>query len=547
MRTERDTPRILLVEDEALIAMDKARTIEAFGYEVDTALRGTDAVAMATDGAFYDLVITDIDLGSGMDGTEVARQILSCRDVPVLFMSSHTEPEVVEKTEEITSYGYVVKSSSPTVLGASIKMALRLYAANRSVREERNNLKAVTKSSPVGILQIDHRLEVVQANPAAERIAGRRLDELSAPRCGDFLGCATLLRPPYACGTTDKCSGCLIFHDLLRTTRDGAESDEREIEVEVLDPESETGRRSTWLRYKTTPLATDGNQGALVTFSDVTAERNKNQRMRLLSAVAESRATLVVITNRDREIEWVNESFVELTGYTLDEVIGLNPGRFLQGEGTDPLVIERLRAAVDRGEAYQCELLNYRKDGTPYWIYLDIQPVRDGEGTLTHFVSMQHDVSDRNRYEHALIEADARKRAIVEKSNDGIVAFDGGGSLVYANRSYERLTGYSLTRLMGLDRDEVFDQIHPDHADRLREQIFGALKLGHGDLLYRYLFRSSSGEYLPREDRLTAFFDGTGAFQELWVIARTLSAEEYQGYHFEIVEGGRSEASRRRE
>jgi DNA-binding NarL/FixJ family response regulator len=76
----------------------------------------------------------DIELGHGSMVLAAAQMILDVRDVPVLFLSSHTEKEIVERTENISSYGYVVKNSSFTVLDASIKMALRLFDANRRLQ-----------------------------------------------------------------------------------------------------------------------------------------------------------------------------------------------------------------------------------------------------------------------------------------------------------------------------------------------------------------------------------------------------------------------------
>jgi DNA-binding NarL/FixJ family response regulator len=75
------------------------------------------------------LILMDIDLGDGMDGTEAAEIILSRHDIPLVFLSSHTEPEIVRKTDGITSYGYIVKNSGETVLLASIKMAFRLFTS----------------------------------------------------------------------------------------------------------------------------------------------------------------------------------------------------------------------------------------------------------------------------------------------------------------------------------------------------------------------------------------------------------------------------------
>lgn len=118
---------VLLVEDEAIIALSKQNELTKYGYNVVICNTGEKAVATSKEDDEIDLILMDIDLGSGMDGTVAAELILRDRDLPFVFLSSHTEPVMVEKTEKITSYGYVVKSSGITVLDASIKMAFKLY------------------------------------------------------------------------------------------------------------------------------------------------------------------------------------------------------------------------------------------------------------------------------------------------------------------------------------------------------------------------------------------------------------------------------------
>src|SRR6056297_4207493 len=132
--------KILLVEDEALIAMNEARMLKKHGYEVVTAYKGEKAIEAVDSDSEISLILMDIDLGKGIDGTEAAEKILEKHDIPVVFLSSHTEPEVVEKTEKITSYGYVVKNSGATVLDASIKMAFKLYEAYRSYNKRQEEL-----------------------------------------------------------------------------------------------------------------------------------------------------------------------------------------------------------------------------------------------------------------------------------------------------------------------------------------------------------------------------------------------------------------------
>ena len=131
---------ILLVEDDALIAMCEAQMLRKEGYEVLLAGSGEEAITKAAAGGI-NLILMDIDLGWGrLDGTQAAQEILKEQDIPVVFLSSHTEPEVVAKTEKITSYGYVVKNTGITVLATSIKMAFKLHAANQAVRQTNEHL-----------------------------------------------------------------------------------------------------------------------------------------------------------------------------------------------------------------------------------------------------------------------------------------------------------------------------------------------------------------------------------------------------------------------
>jgi DNA-binding NarL/FixJ family response regulator len=80
-----------------------------------------------------------------MSGTEAAEKILSMCDIPILFLSSHTEPEIVEKTEGITSYGYVVKNSGDTVLLASIRMAFRLFEEKVKVQRHKEQFQKLNE------------------------------------------------------------------------------------------------------------------------------------------------------------------------------------------------------------------------------------------------------------------------------------------------------------------------------------------------------------------------------------------------------------------
>ena len=92
---------------------------------------------------------------------------------------------------------------------------------------------------------------------------------------------------------------------------------------------------------------------------------------------------------------WANEPFSRMSGYTPDELHGKKPGSILQGADTDATTVAKISTAIKTRQTIRTELLNYAKDGTPYWIDLTITPVYDDQGELTHFMSIERDITER--------------------------------------------------------------------------------------------------------------------------------------------------------
>ncbi|WP_267358780.1 MULTISPECIES: HWE histidine kinase domain-containing protein [unclassified Methylobacterium] len=125
--------------------------------------------------------------------------------------------------------------------------------------------------------------------------------------------------------------------------------------------------------------------------------------LRLLRAAVEATGEAILITTADLDepgpvILYANPAFTRLSGYDAAEVVGRSP-RFLQGEGTDRTALDRARASLEAGEAFQGEALNYRKDGASYRVEWLITPVRDADGRITNWVSAQRDITERSAFE----------------------------------------------------------------------------------------------------------------------------------------------------
>jgi PAS domain S-box-containing protein len=99
------------------------------------------------------------------------------------------------------------------------------------------------------------------------------------------------------------------------------------------------------------------------------------------------------MTQPDHPLIYCNQAFEVITGYSRQDVLGRNC-RFMQGEGTDPAMVDQLRQAIRQGESCEVVLLNYRKDGRPFWNSLSISPVHDTSGRLTHYIGVQTDVTE---------------------------------------------------------------------------------------------------------------------------------------------------------
>ncbi len=178
---------ILLVEDEAINAMLARKILEKNGYNVIISHNGEKAIDAVKQNPMINLVLMDIDLGTGIDGTEAAVQILKNYDLPLVFLSSHTEPEIVEKTEGITSYGYIVKNSGETVLIASIKMAFRLFDEKKRVKQHEKELETTTTALQISETGVRKRLKAI-LDPDSDISSLSLTDILDIPQIQAMMG-----------------------------------------------------------------------------------------------------------------------------------------------------------------------------------------------------------------------------------------------------------------------------------------------------------------------------------------------------------------------
>jgi len=128
---------------------------------------------------------------------------------------------------------------------------------------------------------------------------------------------------------------------------------------------------------------------------DITRSKDREKEINKLSRVARETQNIVIITDPDEHIQWVNKAFESVTGYSLNEVIGKNPGQLLQGKNTNGKTVKRIARYLTEKEQFNERILNYTKNGTPYWTQMSVTPIKNKKGEITEFFSIQEVVTEK--------------------------------------------------------------------------------------------------------------------------------------------------------
>jgi|GEM_PF-1726955 len=138
------------------------------------------------------------------------------------------------------------------------------------------------------------------------------------------------------------------------------------------------------------------------TIQDITDQHFVEKELAKLSLVASKTLNGVLITDAEGKIEWVNKGFEKITGYSKREAVGQYHDILLDGKETDHAAGERIKEQRKAGESFTEELLNYHKDGTPYWVRVDVSPIFNDSGKLNGSIVIYSDITKRKKYEEQL-------------------------------------------------------------------------------------------------------------------------------------------------
>jgi len=223
--------------------------------------------------------------------------------------------------------------------------------------------------------------------------------------------------------------------------------------------------------------------GLSVYFDDVTERRRQQNKLRLFSEAIEHISDAVVITRAEPldepgpEIIYVNQAFVDLTGYTRDEAIGQTP-RIVQGEDTSRHTLDGLRHALERGESWSGQTLNYRKNGAQYVAGWSVTPVPSSRGEVAYWVSTQRDITSQIERERHLRSRKEYLSVTLNSIGDAVIATDRIGRITEMNPVASELTGWSLDEVEGQPLSDIFDIHNCETGEPVKNPVTEVLERG---------------------------------------------------------------------
>ncbi len=453
--------KILLVEDEAIIVLLEAQMLKEHGYAVVTAGSGERAIEAADSDPEISLVLMDIDLGRGMDGTEAAETILRRRDLPVVFLSSHTEPEVVEKTEGITSYGYIVKNSGETVLLASIRMAFRLYDAHCRLKEQTEELRTalvqverteevlrereelyrnLMENSIDAVQLLDEEGRFLDVNNRGCEMIGYSREELLSMRIAD-------IDPNYPADGfyrfwNEQQKGTSVLFETVHQRKDGTR-----IPVEVNGIFFNVDKK----RY-------------LFGVARDISERKEHER-RIAESEQKLRITLnsigdaVIATDRRGRVIRMNPVAEELCGWSHAEAAGRPLGEVFHiiDADTRTRVADPVARVVETGRTVGLanRTVLIAQAGTEHQIADSVAPITDEHGETDGVVLVFRDVTEHYRTERRLRDTAERLNSFLHHSPLLMSEIDPHGRYLRVNPALAEVVGAAPSELAGKSFEEL--------------------------------------------------------------------------------------------
>ncbi len=193
---------------------------------------------------------------------------------------------------------------------------------------------------------------------------------------------------------------------------------------------------------------------------NVTQQKKDQRELERLSLIIHQTVNAVIVTDSKGKVEWVNDAFTRITGYTLDEMRGITPGSKLQGPKTDPVIADYMRTQIKNSQPFICEIYNYKKSGEGYWLRINGQPIFDKNGKVVQFFAIEEDITKEKTAQMQLNAYANRMSTLITNLHAGILLENDQRKIALVNQQFCNLFNIPVTpqQLIGVDCSQSAEQ-----------------------------------------------------------------------------------------
>jgi sigma-54 dependent transcriptional regulator, acetoin dehydrogenase operon transcriptional activator AcoR len=485
--------RILIVEDELVLAEDIARLLKESGHEIiGLASSGEDAIRVALE-TKPDLLLMDIRLKTEMDGVQAAGFIRSVFDVPIIFLTAFSDQELFERAKATGPAVYLSKPVLPIELTRNVEMVLLRHQLTKKVRESEERLRSILSSMDDCVLVLDKSGLLVEFHeggsgcgmlPAPEEmLLGQHFSEVAPP-------------------------------NLAKLLEDAFKAIAAEGQVQAFDYCVERDGRELWFSAKVSMVRGDNGDsaGAAMVARDITERKRAEEALKSSEEryrnVVEMLNEGLVIVDETTCFTYVNPKFASMLECSADELIGRAVCEVLASDQREASALEAAKRRQGISSSYESVLV--AKQGKEIPVIVSARPLRDEAGQIQGGIAVVTDISERKRFEDSLKQArddlelrvkkrtadllraneqlreemdarikaeqashetEGRLRAIVETATDSIFIKDQTLKYVFVNPAFRNLVGLPFRSILAKSDGDLFGPDAEVHAKEVEQRV----------------------------------------------------------------------------
>lgn len=343
----------------------------------------------------YKVILMDYRL-PGMDALELIKTIRQKIKLttPIILVTGQGSEELAVEALKLGANDYLTKNDNYLIrlpiLIVNSHQHWELKRKQLDLIESESKYRLLAENSGDTIFILDMNLKYNYISPAVKIMRGYEPEEAINQDISNVLTPASHQK------------ALKIFSELLQEKANFPQKGLYQVSLEV--EMIRKNKTTIWTEVKASLILDENNNsiGVLGVTRDISDRKAATDQLLKISRAVEQSPTLIVITDTKGNIEYVNPKFTEITGYSLDEVLGRNP-RFLKSGYTSNSEYAKLWATVKAGGEWKGEFRNKRKDGTYYWEEASISCITNSEGEITHYLGVMSDITEKKKIIDELI------------------------------------------------------------------------------------------------------------------------------------------------